>query len=726
MKKLLYFFLLLLSQPAFAQNDAVFRIDSLETIYYGDVDAVHRLTLDKLWKYHKGDDSLWALPDYDDKSWPLLSTNLFIDSITEETFSGIGWFRIHLQLDSSLIDKTLGLLVEQSGASEIYLDGKRICSFGTINASSPEKEERFNPQEIPVDIRFEKTMKHVIAVRYAYANVKDAFKSGVPDKLGFELSIGNLNENTFSKYVKSNIENSIFTFYFTFFLALGFLHLMLFLFFRENKSNLYYSIFNFFFGAAFLLIVIQKTLLISDALVMAGKIQPFLFDIYSPAILAMLYVIFYNKLGKLFWLLFILFFIDFIAEIFSTEVPYLGSVLIIALGIELLRVIVWAIAKKKEGAWIIATGILTTIAFFTIFIIISNYYGRVNFSWSGWTGLLWGIFAIYATLSIPVSMSVYLAHDFAKTNKKLKQKLVEVENLSAKTLEQEKEKQKILEFQKETLELQVTERTAEIVEQKAIIEAKNKDITDSINYARTIQKAILPTNEYIKQLFPDSFILFKPKDIVSGDFYWFTEKNGKRIVAACDCTGHGVPGGFMSMIGNNLLNHIVNENGCTSADEILNQLNKEMRKTLKQELQDETRDGMDSAVIVFHSNAEIEFAGAQRPLWVVEKAETGYTLNETKGDKFAIGGFQLEKSRTFSKKQLHLSKGTSIYIFSDGFADQFSADDKKLMTSRFKELILKIQDLSMDEQERHLGNFIDNWRGKREQIDDILVIGIRI
>jgi serine phosphatase RsbU (regulator of sigma subunit) len=348
-------------------------------------------------------------------------------------------------------------------------------------------------------------------------------------------------------------------------------------------------------------------------------------------------------------------------------------------------------------------------------------------------------------------MSIHLARQFAQTNNNLEKKLVEVKSLSAKSIEQEKEKQKILETQKETLETQVKERTSEIVEQKKVIEEKNKDITDSISYAKTIQEAILPTKDLKNKLFPNSFILFKPKDIVSGDFFWFAEKNGKKIIAACDCTGHGVPGALMSMIGNNILHHIVNEKEITAPDEILNHLHREIRKTLNQAEQNETKDGMDIAILTFNSESEIEFAGAQRPLWIVNSLEIieikhslsndqttiegeqipplptpNSKLTEIKGDKFAIGGWQSETERKFTNHKISLDKGDCLYISSDGFADQFSDIDKKLMTSRFKELLLSIQLKSMGDQKNFLDDFIEKWRGKREQIDDILVIGIRV
>lgn len=255
------------------------------------------------------------------------------------------------------------------------------------------------------------------------------------------------------------------------------------------------------------------------------------------------------------------------------------------------------------------------------------------------------------------------------------------------------------------------------------IEIKNKDITDSINYSKRIQEATLPPKELKNQLFPDAFVLFKPKDIVSGDFYWFAEKNGHRLIAACDCTGHGVPGALMSMIGNNLLNQIVNEKGITSSDEILNQLHSEVRKTLKQNEQPESRDGMDIALVVFNNKNEIDFAGAQRPLWIIQKNE----LTEIKPNKFSIGGLQTETNRVFINHKIQLTKGDAIYLFSDGFVDQFGGEHgKKYMTKNFKKLLLNICEEPMLKQERMVEKELDDWRGKSEQVDDVLIIGIKI
>jgi serine phosphatase RsbU (regulator of sigma subunit) len=257
------------------------------------------------------------------------------------------------------------------------------------------------------------------------------------------------------------------------------------------------------------------------------------------------------------------------------------------------------------------------------------------------------------------------------------------------------------------------------------IEEKNKDISDSINYSKRIQDASLAPKELRNRIFPDAFILFKPKDIVSGDFYWFAEKDGKRLIAACDCTGHGVPGALMSMIGNNILNQVVNEKNITVPDEILNLLHIEIRKALKQEENNKSQDGMDIALITFNNETEIEYTGAQRPLWIIKNG--GVAVTELKAEKFSVGGYQSETERKFTKHKLSLSKGDCIYIFSDGYADQFGGlEEKRFMSKRFKELLLSNYTKPMPEQEKILIQTLETWRGIHEQVDDVLVIGIKI
>ena len=259
---------------------------------------------------------------------------------------------------------------------------------------------------------------------------------------------------------------------------------------------------------------------------------------------------------------------------------------------------------------------------------------------------------------------------------------------------------------------------------KQEIERKHQEILDSVTYAQRIQEAILPARTEINQVIPQNLILFKPRDIVSGDFYWFSHKGEESILACVDCTGHGVPGAFMSMIGNTLLNQIVNERDIVQPNLILNELNKEITSALKQDAAgSDSRDGMDISIIKinFEKN-ELQYAGANRPLYYVRNNE----LTETKANKVAIGGHMQEEEKNFSNHVFELQKGDTIYLSSDGFADQFSPADKKLMTKRFKEILLSIQHLSMPEQEQYLAQYIDEWRGSMEQTDDVLVVGVRV
>ena len=268
--------------------------------------------------------------------------------------------------------------------------------------------------------------------------------------------------------------------------------------------------------------------------------------------------------------------------------------------------------------------------------------------------------------------------------------------------------------------------------QNELIAEQKQEITDSIQYAQRIQFAILPTKENIAKAFPQSFVLFKPKDIVSGDFYWFQEVDNKKYIAACDCTGHGVPGALMSMVATDMLNDALVHT--KKVDEILAHTNRSIRVALKQSSDDDsTRDGMDLALCCFDENTNrLKYAGAYRPLWLIRttlspegRAGVGFTLAEYKATKAAIGGLT-EDNQVFQLNEIQLQKGDTIYLSSDGYADQFSPADKKLMTKRFKEILLSIQHLSMPEQGNYLEKFITDWRGNMEQTDDVLVIGVRV
>ena len=276
------------------------------------------------------------------------------------------------------------------------------------------------------------------------------------------------------------------------------------------------------------------------------------------------------------------------------------------------------------------------------------------------------------------------------------------------------------------LEQKVRERTEEVMRQKKEIEELLTEVTDSIKYAQRIQNAILPPRKYINKVLPNSFILFKPKDIVSGDFYWVEDKEGKTAVAAVDCTGHGVPGALMTVVGYNKLHEAMSEAKEYTAAAILDGLNRGVINTFSQgDEETDVKDGMDAAMcVVDYKTKTIQFAGAYNPLYIIRSG--AQEIEQIKGDKFPIGPF-IGGIQNFQNHTLQLESGDTVYVFSDGYADQFGGEKgKKFRYKNFRELLLGMQDKEMYEQKELLDTTIESWRGELEQVDDILVIGIRV
>jgi serine phosphatase RsbU (regulator of sigma subunit) len=262
----------------------------------------------------------------------------------------------------------------------------------------------------------------------------------------------------------------------------------------------------------------------------------------------------------------------------------------------------------------------------------------------------------------------------------------------------------------------------EIARQREELEAKNRSITDSLIYASYIQAALLPSESYFKRLLPDSFIFFKPKDIVSGDFYWIRESAGKIYVVAADCTGHGVPGAFMSMIGVELLNKIIIDQGLEDPALILSVLSKGIARTFSgvDEGPKSLKDGIDLGLCVIdRKSSELLYAGAFLPLYILRDNK----VIEIKGDRLSVG---MTGNVRFTCSRVQVERDDVIYMFSDGYTDQFGGPhDKKFMFRRFRHLLLAIHKFPFVEQESILSDSISSWRGDSEQVDDLMVIGFR-
>jgi ligand-binding sensor domain-containing protein/serine phosphatase RsbU (regulator of sigma subunit) len=322
----------------------------------------------------------------------------------------------------------------------------------------------------------------------------------------------------------------------------------------------------------------------------------------------------------------------------------------------------------------------------------------------------------------PVSFNILIKQPFWRTWWFI---LISVSAISVVVLmiirQREKAQKKIQEYLEKELEI----RTSVVMRQKGEIELQNIEITDSINYAKRIQSSILPDINKLKEHFKDAFILFQPRDIVSGDYYWFDIIDAERFILVCaDSTGHGVPGAFMSMIGSTLLQDIVRRKGVTQPSEILRLLDRQIFSTLNQNAElGVSNDGMDMVVCEFNvKTRQLRFASAMRPVIIVMDGESYYI----KGNRSSIGG-ESANEKYFDDQEYYLKENDKIYLFSDGLSDQFGGPEgKKMKIARLKRMIEQISDLQMDEQKIAISKFYFDWKGSFDQVDDILLMGVKV
>jgi|JI9StandDraft_1071089.scaffolds.fasta_scaffold03163_5 ligand-binding sensor domain-containing protein/serine phosphatase RsbU (regulator of sigma subunit) len=284
-------------------------------------------------------------------------------------------------------------------------------------------------------------------------------------------------------------------------------------------------------------------------------------------------------------------------------------------------------------------------------------------------------------------------------------------------------RERYLRENQEKLKKALDERTKEVVEQKELLQEKNKDITDSIQYARNIQKAMLPPIDSLKNYFADAFVYYKPRDIVSGDFYWVERFDQTIVVSCADCTGHGVPGAFMSLIGSTLLKEVSSKKSVQSSQDVLVHLDDELRRMLNKQGEVAVEDGMDIVVFDYHIDTSIlKMASANRPALLFHGGE----WKEVKGDRRSVGGSQYNDNKEFTLFEYKISPGDMVYLFSDGMTDQFGGDEgKKLKRSGLYSWIKETAHLDMDTQRKTIKEKFGVWKGSKEQIDDIIIIGIK-
>jgi len=408
---------------------------------------------------------------------------------------------------------------------------------------------------------------------------------------------------------------------------------------------------------------------------------------------------------------------------FYSQLKIFYNLYIFLSGIYVLTFVLWkSMMRRREGA---------ILAFGGLFVL---YAAALVDMLTGQSIIQLFYIADFGLLVYVIFQSYLLSKLFASTfnkNKDLTQQL-NYQNINLEGLVRERTAEIFL--QKEELVTQsenLATANSNIQQQHDKIKAQNELIKRSITYAQTIQEAILPLKENMDKHF-QSFVLFKPKDIVSGDFYWFThlpagkgKAYAETFVAVLDCTGHGVPGAFMSMIGSRLLNEIVNEQKVSETNQILELLNQGVKKALKQE-QTQNQDGMDVClckIIKNKSDFSVHFSGAKRPLWIYKKESN--KILRIKGDKKTVGGKYFQES-VFTKREMKLQAGDTLYLFSDGYIDQNGADRKKIGSQNLFKYLEELAPQNLETQMQVLEDKLDTWKGKEEQRDDITIMGVRL
>jgi serine phosphatase RsbU (regulator of sigma subunit) len=523
------------------------------------------------------------------------------------------------------------------------------------------------------------------------------------------------------------------------FLIMAIFHLGIYLLRRKDRSALYFSLVSIFFGLH---------TLISDERYLL-HLFPFLpweliFRLEYLTVYAgfPLYLMFFQSLytqefsKKLLWVTqvicfsmtaFVLFAPPYV---FSETMDYM-QILMLLIGIYVIYALSLAAVRRRDAARTFLVGLLL------FFITVTNdILHEIHWIHSGYYasyGLLFFIFIQSFVLSIRLAKSFLLVEELSENlEDKVNERTAEI---SKQNQELEKQRDEIS-YQHDEITQQhdeITKQHDEITKQHEIIEKKNQNITASINYASRIQQAILGSQEAITSNFEDSFILLKPKDIVSGDFYWYTEVKRSssniqgfdhrtlffKVIVAADCTGHGIPGAFMTVLGNTLLDEIINENRITNPGKILSLLDRKLLMKLQKQ---NVNDGMDISMLIFDDeNKKVSFSGANNPLYHVRKGE----ITAIAGSKFPIGSTQYTKKK-FDTHTIDYEEGDVFYICSDGFQDQFGGDEnRKYYKKQFREFLLSIAELPMAAQKQCLENEFLKWKGHHSQTDDILIIGIR-
>ncbi|MEN8228109.1 MAG: SpoIIE family protein phosphatase [Bacteroidota bacterium] len=542
---------------------------------------------------------------------------------------------------------------------------------------------------------------------------------------------------TFGPVNQINMErirtNSINSFLIGILLLISLYHFFLFVYRTKSVSYLIFALLS--------LVVITWTIYSSGMFIDYFSFEGYLaFGHFAPALFPPILVLFFyflyrDEVHKQVLYVFLIIALIFILIIFTSSATTISNIFIIfsmnmilplsyLLGYSLLK----AVVRKRQGSKLMYLSVLIMFASLIHDSFLSNGFIKgfgYYISSYGFVGLiilqslvLAQMFSI--TFKNNINLTVNLEKIVKERTKIIDEQKTVLENQNLDVLRQKEE----IQYQNEAL----NQRNEEIEAQRDLAHIQNEEITDSINYARRIQSAMLTPETYISELLNENFILYKPRDIVSGDFYWIKQVNQYVVIVAADCTGHGIPGAFLSILGISYLNEIVLRREITQANLVLNELRKQIKNSLRQYGgRDESKEGIDMALCALDlKNNMMQYSGANNPLYLIRGVDKETKLIEFKADRMPLG-YYYGKDISFTNHDIKLEPGDTFYLFSDGFINQKGGkENKKYMSRQFRNLLLGIQDQPMHDQKLILDHTFSDWMGNNSQLDDILVVGVRV
>lgn len=692
MNKIYFVFILIF--PAFSlaaeESDTLFITSErfkTERIYLtGDKGSV-------LWRYHPGDDSCWADADFDDSDWEITDPIINVLNPDADKWKGIGWFRKVIKIDSSLLNTSAGIQIHHEGASEIYLNGRKIFTFGKVGADRG-NEVYFNPEYSPYVFNFDTSLIYTIAIRYS--NHSDIGWKYIYNKffshLGFSISIYDFNStfgNELNLYRRDLIRNSGLT---GFAYAFSLIFFLIYYFYSKKKVNLYFAL--FVLGIGIFLSAREAQYAGADSLELIAVYRfsmfvgvSFIFSFF----LLFIYQIVYGRIIKLFWLFIIAFSLVNLIAFFGTEGIFsymmpLGIIIGI-MSIESIRVFILGILRKVEYATVLFTG-----SFLFLMLTLAGIVLTLMQPSSDLKSVKSAV-DLMNIIVLPVSMAIYLAKSYARTNNDLEEQIVTVKKLSEQKIEQER-------------------KNAELQIQTELQRAENERKSWELEQARSLQLSMLPHEiPFVPNL--DIAVFMRTAARVGGDYYdFYKDGDGTLTTVIGDATGHGLDAGMMVSVTKGLFQSLVSD---CDLEDLMNRFNYSL---LSMKLQP-----MYMALFILRiNNTHIEAVGAgMHPSFIYRKSTD--TISEIESTGPPLGGLV---NSNYIKNNFELSHGDVILLLTDGFTERFNEKGEILGDVKAKEILKKTADKNSDMIVREFVKACDEWGGSRQQDDDITFVAIKL